>query len=524
VKNEFDAVVVGAGPNGLSSAIVLARAGLSVLVLEAHETIGGGARTAELTLPGFHHDVCSAIHPMAVVSPFFQSLPLNEHGLVWRESPFAIAHPLDDGTAAVIELSLDKTASRLGDDEGTYRRLMQPFSDNAAALFDEILRPIRILPRHPLLLARFGLDGLRSALSLAKRFRGDAARALFGGCAAHSFLPLDRSGSASFGLVLAVAGHTTGWPCAKGGSVAIVNALASYLRSLGGTIRTSTPVRSMRDVPSSRAVIFDVTPRQLAAIAGDELPSSYVARLRRFRYGPGVFKVDFALDGPIPWRAEQCRQAATVHVGGTIEEIAIHESAIWYGRTTERPFVLVAQQSLFDDTRAPAGKHTGWAYCHVPHGSSEDMTEAIEGQIERFAPGFRDRILARHTTNTAAYETYNANVVGGDISGGANTLGQVMARPFPKRDPYATPNPRIFMASSSTPPGGGVHGMCGYWAAQSALARVFGECARGIMGALDRAEGAVDFIQVRTVDRRAVSPALPKRCRASRSPPLRRDT
>jgi phytoene dehydrogenase-like protein len=473
VATEFDAVIVGAGPNGLSAAIALARAGLSVLVLEANQTIGGGARTSELTLPGFHHDVCSAIHPMAVVSPFFQSLPLSEHGLVWRESPFAIAHPLADGTAAVLELSLDKTASRLGDDGDTYRRLMQPFVSNAAGLFDEILRPIRLLPHRPFLLARFGLDGLRSGRSLAKRFRGEAARALFGGCAAHSFLPLDRSGSASFGLVLALAGHTTGWPCAKGGSVAITDALAGYLRSLGGAVRTSTPVRSMRDVPSSRAVIFDVTPRQLAAIAGDELPSSYVARLRRFRYGPGVFKVDWALDGPIPWRAEECKRAATVHVGGTIEEIADHEVAIWQGRSTERPFVLVAQQSLFDDTRAPAGKQTGWAYCHVPHGSTEDMTGAIEAQIERFAPGFRDRILARHTMNTAAYETYNANFVGGDISGGANTLLQVLARPFPRRDPYATPNRRIFIASSSTPPGGGVHGMCGYWAAQSALRNAF---------------------------------------------------
>lgn len=472
VTNEFDAVVVGAGPNGLSSAVVLARAGLSVLLLEAHETIGGGARTVELTLPGFRHDICSAIHPMAVVSPFFQSLPLKEHGLEWCESPYAITHPLDDGTAAVLELSIDNTASRLGADAGAYRKLMHPFSGQAAALFDEILRPIRLLPQHPLLLARFGLDGVRSALAAAKRFRGDAARALFGGCAAHSFLPLDAAGSASFALVLAIAGHTTGWPCAKGGSVAIVDALASYFRTLGGTIRTSAPVRSMRDVPSSRVVIFDVTPRQLAAIAADDLPPSYVRRLGRFRYGPGVFKVDWALDGPIPWRAEECSRSATVHVGGTIEEIASHEGAIWHGRTTGRPFVLVAQQSLFDRTRAPAGKHTGWGYCHVPHGSTEDMTERIEAQIERFAPGFRDRIMARHTTNTEAYESYNANLVGGDISGGANTLFQVMARPFPRRDPYATPNRRIFIGSSSTPPGGGVHGMCGYWAARSALKRL----------------------------------------------------
>lgn len=470
---KLDAVVVGAGPNGLSAAIVLARAGLSVLVLEARQTIGGGARTEELTLPGFKHDICSAIHPMGLVSPFFQTLPLAEHGLVWKDSPYAITHPLDDGTAAVLELSLEKTAARLGDDGDAYKRLMRPLAADASALFDEILRPMRIIPRHPLLLARFGVNGIRSALSLAKRFRGDPARALLGGCAAHSFLPLDAAGSASFGLVLAIAGHAVGWPCAKGGSAAIIDSLASYLRSLGGTIQTSSPVRSMNDVPPSRAVIFDVTPRQLANIAGDSLPSSYVKRLRRFRYGPGVFKVDFALDGPIPWRAEECRHSATVHVGGTIEEMAIHEAAIWQGRSTDRPFVLVAQQSLFDDTRAPLGKHTGWAYCHVPHGSTEDMTDVIERQIERFAPGFRDRILARHSMNTAAYETYNANFIGGDIAGGANMLSQVLARPFLKRDPYATPNERIYIASSSTPPGGGVHGMCGYWSAQSALGRVF---------------------------------------------------
>ena len=465
----YDAVVVGSGPNGLSAAIMLARAGLSVLLLEAHETIGGGARTEELTLPGFKHDICSAIHPMGVMSPFFKTLPLAEHGLVWLDSPYPITHPLDDGSAAVLDLSVDKTAARLGGDGDAYRRLMQPFASNAAALFDEILRPLRLLPHHPFLLARFGLDGVRSALSLAKRFRGHAARALFGGCAAHSFLPLDGAGSASFGLVLAIAGHAIGWPCAKGGSGAIIEALASYFRSLGGMIQTSSPVRSMGDVPSSRAVLFDVTPRQLADIAGDDLPPSYTKRLRRFRYGPGVFKIDWALDGPIPWRAEECRHSATVHVGGTIEEIAEHEGAIWQGRNSGRPFVLVAQQSLFDDSRAPDGKQTGWAYCHVPHGSTDDMTDAIEHQIERFAPGFRQRILARHTMDTAAYESYNANIIGGDISGGANTLAQVMARPFLRRDPYSTPNKRIYLASSSTPPGGGVHGMCGYWAARSAM-------------------------------------------------------
>ncbi|MEA2570509.1 MAG: hypothetical protein QOI24_2510 [Acidobacteriota bacterium] len=470
-----DAVVVGAGPNGLSAAIVLARAGLRVIILEANESIGGGARTEELTLPGYLHDVCSAIHPMGLVSPFFRTLPLAEHGLVWKESPLAIAHPLDDGTAAVLEQSLDATAQTLGEDGDAWRNLLGPLARNADALFDEILRPIRIVPRHPLLMARFGLSALWSASSLAKsRFKGEHARALFAGCAGHSFLPLEATASASFGLVLALAGHAVGWPAAKGGSVSITNALASYFRSLGGEIQTGTRVTSMRELPPSRAVLFDVTPRQLAAIAGDELPRSYVNKLTKFRYGPGVFKVDWALDGPIPWTAADCHRSATVHVGGTLDEVAEHERAIWQGRVTDKPFVLVAQQSLFDSGRAPDGKHTGWAYCHVPHGSTIDMTNAIEQQIERFAPGFRARILARHTMNTAQYEAHDANFIGGDIGGGANGLTQFITRPFPSLDPYATPNERIYICSSSTPPGGGVHGMCGYWAATSALKSIFG--------------------------------------------------
>ena len=476
MKSRYDAVIVGSGPNGLSAAIVLARQGLSVLVLEGKATIGGGARTEEVTLPGFRHDICSAIHPMSVVSPLIRDLPLAEHGLEWAYSPAAIAHPFDDGTVATLELDLDATASRLGEDERAYRALMKPFAKRAGKVFDDILRPILSfpLPKHPFVLARFGLIGLQSAMHLARRFKTPHARALLGGSAAHSFIPLERFGSASFGMALILAGHATGWPAAKGGSVAIIDAMASYLRSLGGEIETSRPVRSLRDVPPSRAVIFDVTPIQLAYIAADELPSRYLNRLGRFRYGPGVFKMDFALDGPIPWKAAECARSATVHVGGTIEEIAAHERAVFHGTMTDKPFVLVAQQSMFDPTRAPAGKHTGWAYCHVPHGSAVDATEAVERQIERFAPGFRDRILAKRTINTTQYEEHNPNFVGGDIAGGANTMSQFLTRPFAALDPYSTPNERIFLCSSSTPPGGGVHGMCGYWAARSVLRRVFG--------------------------------------------------
>jgi len=471
----LDAVIVGSGPNGLAAAIVLAREGKSVLVLEAKDTIGGGARTEQVTLPGFHHDICSAIHPMGVVSPFLRALPLAEHGLEWAWSPAAIAHPLDDGTAATLELSLDATASRLGEDEPAYRHLMKPFAAKAGKVFDEILRPIGALPppRHPFLLARFGLLGLQSAVRLAGRFRTPHARALIAGSAAHSFLPLDRVGSASFGLALILAGHATGWPAAKGGSIAIIGAMAAYLEKLGGEIRTGHFVRSLRDLPESRVVFFDTSPRQLADIAGDELPSGYVRKLRAFRHGPAVFKVDWALDGPIPWRAEECARSATVHVGGTLEEIAEHEHAVFHGRMTDQPFVLCAQQSMFDATRAPEGKHTGWAYCHVPHGSDADVTELVERQIERFAPGFRDRILGRRTINATQYQEHNPNMIGGDIAGGANTMMQFLTRPFPKLDPYSTPNPRFFLCSSSTPPGGGVHGMCGYWAARSALKRAF---------------------------------------------------
>lgn len=471
---EYDAVVVGAGPNGLGAAVVLARAGLSVLVLEAREAPGGGSRTAELTEPGFLHDVCAAIHPMGVVSPLFRSLPLEDWGLEWAYPEVTVAHPFEDGTAAVLRSSLEETARGLGPDAGSYTRLLEPFARKADDFFEDVFRPIRI-PRHPILMARFGLRALRSAESLIeKRFEGRDARALFAGCASHSFLPLDFAGTASYALALLVAAHAVDWPCARGGSGRIIGALAGYLRHLGGEIRTGHEVRRMGDIPRSRAVLFDLAPRQILSIAGDALPPRYRRGLERYRYGPGVFKLDWALDGPIPWRAEACRRAGTVHVGGPYEAVAESEAAPWQGRHAGRPFVLVGQQSTFDPTRAPEGRHTGWAYCHVPHASDVDMTEAVESQVERFAPGFRDRILARHARTARELESYNPSMIGGDIGGGANTLRQLIARPVLRLDPYATPNARLFVCSSATPPGGGVHGMCGYNAARSALRRAFG--------------------------------------------------
>jgi phytoene dehydrogenase-like protein len=468
---KWDAIVVGSGPNGLSAAIELARNGRSVLVVEAKETIGGGARTSELTLPGFHHDVCSAIHPVGVVSPFFASIDLEKWGVEWVYPRVDLAHPLDDGTAAVLLKDLDATCDALGPDGRAYGRMMRPFVRRAEKLLPGLLEPIRI-PSHPFLMARFGLLGLLSCEGLARtRFSGAKARAIFAGCCAHSMLPLDRAGTASFGLVLALSGHAIGWPCARGGSRTIVDALASCLAHHGGEIRTGFEVRSLADLPDSRMVLFDLTPRQVARIAGDALPRRYRKRLEKFRYGPGVFKVDWALDGPIPWTAGSCREAATVHVGGTIDDVAASEAAVGRGEHPDRPFVLVAQQSLVDPTRAPAGKHTGWAYCHVPNGSSVDMTSRIEAQIERFAPGFRDLILERRTMAASEYEGYNANMIGGDIGGGANDLSQFITRPVARWDPYSTPNERLFICSSSTPPGGGVHGMCGYWAARSLIKR-----------------------------------------------------
>ena len=464
-----DAVVVGAGPNGLAAAVEMARAGLSVRVLEAANTVGGGARSTELTLPGFVHDVCSAIHPLGIASPFFRTLPLADHGLEWIEPPVALAHPFDDGTAALLGRSPEAAMPTLGADDERWRRLFAPLVRDHDSLLDEILAPLHV-PAHPLTLAHFGLRALLPATTVARRsFRGAKARALFAGLAAHSMLPLERPPSAAFGLVLGLLGHAVGWPFPRGGSQALSDALASHLRSLGGEIETGRRVESLHELGEARLVLLDVTPRGLLETAGDLLPASYRHRLERYRYGPGVFKLDWALDGPIPWRAEECSRAATVHLGATLEEIAASEAAPAQNRIAERPYVLLAQPSLFDSTRAPDGRHTAWAYCHVPNGSDVDMAEQIERQVERFAPGFRERILARSALGPADLERSNPNYVGGDINGGLADLRQLLTRPVASRSPYSTPLPGVFLCSASTPPGGGVHGMCGFHAARAAL-------------------------------------------------------
>jgi len=468
-----DAVVVGSGPNGLAAAVELARSGFSVCMLEGAGTIGGATKTTELTLPGFRHDECSAIHPLGILSPYLRRLPLEQHGLEWVRFPASVAHPLDEGPAAMLYRSLERTGERLGRDASRWRGLVRPFLRHPHDLLRDLLGPLRLRPRRPLQMARFGMRAAWPAAWLARaRFREPAARALFAGCAAHAVLPLEKLFTAAIGLVFSVSAHVEDWPCARGGSASITGALASYLRSLGGEVRTDSPVRSMRDLPPARVVLFDLAPRPLVAIAGDALPRRYVRRLESFRYGPGTFKLDWALDGPVPWRDPAVGEASTVHVGGTLEEIADSERAAWEGRMHERPFLILCQQSQADPSRAPEGKHTGYAYCHVPHGSPEDMTDRIEAQVERFAPGFRDRILARHVLRPADLERGNPNLVGGAVTGGAADLPQLFTRPVARWNPYTTPNPSLFLCSASTPPGGGVHGMCGYHAARAAIRRL----------------------------------------------------
>jgi phytoene dehydrogenase-like protein len=462
--------VIGSGPNGLAAAIVLAQAGLHVDVYEAEAIPGGGARTMELTLPGFLHDFGSAVHPLGIGSPFFSSLPLSEFGLEWIHSRAPVAHPLDDGTAVMLERDLSEARSALGDDGDTWVKLFRPFVEHWRGFASDVLRPVPSIPMHPLLMMRFGIHSLISARGIAKKFRSGRTRALFAGLAAHSFLSLDEPLSGAFGMLMAIPAHAVGWPIPRGGAQALTNALCRYLEKLGGTVKTSSPVDRVEDLPKYDAYLCDVTPRQLLSIAGDRLSETYKRSLQNYRYGPGAFKVDFALSSPIPWKAADCASAATVHLGGTFEEVAASEKSVRHGEIAERPFVLLVQPSLFDPTRAPGGKHTAWAYCHVPNGSTVNMLEKIEAQIERFAPGFHDSILARRVFSPADLESMDANLVGGDIGGGVLDIRQFLFRPT--RRHYRTSARDIYICSASTPPGGGVHGMCGYHAARAALARL----------------------------------------------------
>jgi phytoene dehydrogenase-like protein len=471
------ACVIGAGPNGLAAAIVLAQAGLQVDVLEAESGPGGAVRTLELTLPGFRHDFGSAVYPLGAGSPFFSSLPLADHGLGWIHSPAALAHPLDDGSAVVLERDLNSTRDSLGVDGRAWDALMRPFVEHWSELASEILRPVSFIPRHPWLMARFGMVALQPARAVARRFRSERTRALFAGLAAHSFLSLDEPLSASFAILLAVLAHVVGWPIPHGGAQSLTNALCGFLSTFGGAVKTSSRIESLAALDLSPdetlkydLFLCDLTPRQLALVAGERLSDGYKRQLRKFRYGSGVFKVDYALNAPIPWKAAECLRAATVHLGGSFEEIAASEKAIRDGENADRPFVLLAQPSLFDSSRAPAGKHTAWAYCHVPNGSKINILEKLEDQIERFAPGFRACVLARRVFSPADLESMDANLVGGDVAGGALDIGQFLFRPT--RRHYATSDRSIYICSASTPPGGGVHGMCGYHAARMALSRL----------------------------------------------------
>lgn len=466
-RDRYDAIVIGAGPNGLAAAIEIARAGRSVCVYEGNPTIGGGTRSKELTLPGFVHDVCSAVHPLAAASPFFSQLPLDKHGLEFIYPPASLAHPFDDGTAVILDRSLDTTAARLGTDRAAYKKVFAPFVAGWNDLAGDVLAPIGV-PRHPFLMARFGLSAIRSAKAFAEsKFREEKTRTMFAGMAGHSFLSLDQPGTTAFGLMLGILAHSAGWPVARGGSQSLANALGSYLKELGGEIVTEHRVESLAELPPARATLCDVTPRQLARIASASLPNGFRRRLERYRYGPAAFKMDYALSSPVPWKATECATSATVHLGGSFDEIFESEWNASHGKHSEKPFVLVAQPSLFDSTRAPAGQHTLWAYCHVPNGSTVDMQDAIERQIERFAPGFRDCILARSVLTPADLERHNPNLVGGDINGGIQDLPQMFLRPTMRL--YSTPANGLYLCSSSTPPGGGVHGLCGFHAARHAL-------------------------------------------------------
>jgi len=471
-KTDFDAVILGSGPNGLAAAIMLQQRGLSTLLIEGRSEIGGGMRSAGLTLPGFTHDVCASAHPLGIASPFFKTLPLDQHGLEWIVPPIAAAHPLDKGTTSFLAKSPEQTADALEVDKAAYLRLLSPLISHWPVLAPELLAPFHF-PAHPGMMAGFGWQGIPSVAHLAKKFQSDEARALLAGMAAHAMQPLSNWVTAAVALIFLMAGHGDGWPIVRFGSAKLAEALASYYTSLGGLIQTGTWITDLSQLPSARALLLDLTPGQMLQLGGHRWSSLYKWQLEKYRYGMGVFKIDWALDAPIPWKAAPCREAGTVHLGNTFGEIAASEALTAKGGHPDRPFVLLTQPSLFDSSRAPQGKHTAWAYCHVPGGSRRDMTAAIEAQVERYAPGFRDRILDRHTMDTAQMEEYNPNYIGGDINGGIMDIRQLFTRPALRRSPYRTSTKGIYICSSATPPGGGVHGMCGYHAARRALKDIF---------------------------------------------------